>query len=462
MKITVINGSPKQAALSVTQRTVTLLSGRFPDHTWQTVSPGPRLTPLQREAVLLPEWLEAVSGADLIIWATPVYYLTVPAQLQRFCAAAGADPLWRQALAGKTAAVLTTSIHFYDHLAVDWMETTAEDLDMQLLQPLCLEMTEVTKAAGRARITAQFQIWEAELAGRTAMPRRSRPLEPYTAHTAAPGEPCSTDPKRTVALLTDAAPGDRTLQAMIDRFCNSAPFTVAVHNLHDLKLQGGCLGCMHCGWDNTCVYRDGLKEFITEQCLPADGLVFALRSEGRGFSTLFKAFRDRSFVFNHVPYFKDKPTVFLISGPLQQLPGLQEVIFSTCETGHMAWGGSISDELPEGELEAQLDAAAKRLDHMITAKLPAQETFRSTGAAKIFRDFVYLEPVFRMDRSYYRKNRLFDFPQKKRGLRLAGRMMRILLHLPGFRRQVYGKMPSFVVQRLDRSLKGRCAPVNTP
>lgn len=454
MNITVINGSPKPAQLSVTHRPIRLLQKRFPGHTWRTVSPGPLFTALQKEPQLPDGWREAVEQADLLIWATPVYYLTVPSQLQRFIKAIRAKERWRNALAGKVSAVLTTSIHYYDHLAIDWLESTLEDMDLRLLSPLSLEMNDIMEKKGRTKLFTRFMLWSEETAAGSFLPRRTRPLQPYHANKPAlPEQQADRTDARQITLLTDGSTEQTTLTTMIDNFCTASPDRITVYNLNELGIQGGCTGCLRCGWDNTCSYRDGLKEFIEEKCIPAEGLVFALRTEGRGFSSLFKAFRDRSFVFNHVPYFKHKPTLWLISGPLSQLPGLQEVIAATCEAGEMGYAGSISDEAEPHELGTHLTGAAVRLHRMIETELAPQETFRTVGGRKLFRDFVYLNPVFRRDRSYYRKQRMFDFPQKKRGLRLGGAVIRLLLHIPPFRRKVYSDMSSFMLQNMDRMIE---------
>lgn len=60
--------------------------------------------------------MDDVRTADLVLWATPVFYMLVPGQSKRSIelvderGEAGAS-------SGRYAAVVTNSIHYYDHAA---------------------------------------------------------------------------------------------------------------------------------------------------------------------------------------------------------------------------------------------------------------------------------------------------------------------------------------------------------
>ena len=81
------------------------------------------------------------SSSDAVVWMFPVYYLLVPSQYKRFI-----ELIWergaQEAFRGKFAAVVTTSIHFYDHTARDYMHAICDDLEMSFAGAFTAEMYE--------------------------------------------------------------------------------------------------------------------------------------------------------------------------------------------------------------------------------------------------------------------------------------------------------------------------------
>jgi hypothetical protein len=74
---------------------------------------------------------------------------------------------------------------------------------------------------------------------------------------------------------------------------------------------------------------------------------------------------------------------------------------------------------------------------------------------KIFRDEVFgmLGMVFRADDRYYQKNGLYDFPQKKRGLRLQNFVITSLQAFPSFRKGFYKNLKRGMLQPLKKYTK---------
>ena len=81
--------------------------------------------------------------------------------------------------------------------------------------------------------------------------------------------------QKKVVLLVDGNNINTNLGRMIDVFQKSAPFPVEIIDLNSVDIKGGCLGCIHCGYDNTCLYQDGVKSFIQEKIIPADAVIIA-------------------------------------------------------------------------------------------------------------------------------------------------------------------------------------------
>ncbi|MHB8164997.1 MAG: NAD(P)H-dependent oxidoreductase, partial [Methanoregula sp.] len=83
MKICVLNGSPKGRD-SVTMQYVRFLELAFPEHTFLIEDVGQRIHGIETQEAEFAAVIASVSASDAVLFATPVYYMLVPAQLKRF------------------------------------------------------------------------------------------------------------------------------------------------------------------------------------------------------------------------------------------------------------------------------------------------------------------------------------------------------------------------------------------
>ena len=106
---------------------------------------------------------------------------------------------------------------------------------------------------------------------------------------------------KKIIVLTDVRDSNSNLGKMIDRF--TQPFTeeIEIIDLNDIDIRGGCLGCMRCGYDYTCVQKDGFTDFYNSRVMTADIIVFAGEVRGPYLSSKWKEFYDRAFFWNHTP-----------------------------------------------------------------------------------------------------------------------------------------------------------------
>ena len=415
MKIAVINGSPKRKEDSVTQRLITLFSKKNQDMEISTISVGPAFSGLKKTPELKPEWLEIVQSAEAVIWCFPVYYIWLPSQLVRFLESVRRDNGWKSALQGKYATSVTTSINFFDHTAHRAIHEMSEDLGMRYYSGLSSDMHSLLKKETQKNTLAFFRDFVSAVQEKRYLPATCMPLPEKAAVVPAAASPSGKTEGRKVTLLTDARTEDRTLLAMIDTFRTVSPDNITVFNLNEIGLSSGCIGCLRCSYDNSCSFRDGLKEFIQEQCSTADGLVYAFRTEGRAFSSQSKAFQDRSFVFNHVPYLKGRKAVWLTDGPLKTMGLLQELIRSNTElTGQVLAGMTGGDRSPE-ELTKTLSALGRELHSAIETDRPHLHTFREVAGRKLFRDFVYLQPHIPSGQHLLQKERVLRLSPETAG-----------------------------------------------
>jgi hypothetical protein len=262
---------------------------------------------------------------------------------------------------------------------------------------------------------------------------------------------------KKVVIVTDAAGDSEQLAKMTARIRSAFISTGAVEliNLHDIDIRGGCLGCLRCGYDNVCIYRDGYRAFFEEKLIPADVIIIAGAVRDRYLSSKWKEFFDRSFFLGHTPGLARKQLAFVIAGPLQQLPHLREAL--------MAWAENqkcnaifLSDEVTgSAELDALIDAMAGRLVRDATAGYIPPPTFYSVGGHKIFRDKIYggMRLPFQADYRYYAEHGMFDFPQKELKTRLFNAVIIPLTRIRAFREKVFADIKRHMIQPFSAVLR---------
>ena len=83
MKITVLNGSPK-GLTSITMQYVHYIQKTFPEHELKIHNISERIKKIEKNSRIFQDILDEISDSDGILWASPVYYLLVPANYKRF------------------------------------------------------------------------------------------------------------------------------------------------------------------------------------------------------------------------------------------------------------------------------------------------------------------------------------------------------------------------------------------
>ena len=441
MKVTVLGGSPK-GEKSVTMQYVRYLEKRYPEHAWSVIQIASRIALLEESEARLNEVMSAVREADLVLWAFPLYYMTVCSQYKRFIELVESRSL-SPAFSGTYAAALSTSIRFFDHTAHVYIREISEDWGMSFVASFSAAMNDLTKRTERVRLDAFAEQAFAVVGAKLPCPRRSVPLylgadSASPAHALTDASPPPRQGPRTggprTAVLVDypeAAAG-----RMADRFVaaveRSEGSQVDRIDLGTLGLEHGCLGCLRCGAEGRCAYegRDDFIETFRTRVMGADILVFAGSVRDRLLSARWKAFLDRSFFNTHKRSLAGKRVVVLVAGPLSRLANLRETL-----SAYFEWQGAhliefVSDEAeaPE-ELAALIDGAADRAAlslKAISAAASAADTvppatFLGVGGMKIFRDEVFggLRIVFKADHREYRETGVYDFPLRNPFARLG-------------------------------------------
>ena len=443
MKITVLNGSPKGEE-SVTMQYVHFIQQQFPQHELNILHVTQRLRKLEKDRAAFQAVVDEVAAADGVLWAFPLYTCLVHSDYKRFI-----ELIWERnaldAFAGKYAAALSTSVHYYDHTAHRYMHSICDDLNMRYVDGYSAAMRDLleTQKQRSLRLFAEQMFAAIDTQAPTIKqyaPISSTPAEYTPAKMAADVNAGA----QKVLVITDAENEQSNEWKMVEQFRSAFTQPVEVMNLRDLDMKGGCMGCMRCGYDNTCAWegKDGYVEFYTTNVRTADVLIFAGTIQDRYLSYRWKSFFDRGFFNTHIPKLLGKQFGFLISGPLSQVPNLREILEVFVEFQHSHIVGMVTDEWGDSAaLDAQIQRLAAQSIHCAGQGYLKPQTFLGVAAMKIFRDEIWgpLRFVFQADHKYYKEHGFYDFPQREYKMRLLNALGAVVMTFKGFRKRFYTK-----------------------
>ncbi|HOG15760.1 MAG TPA: NAD(P)H-dependent oxidoreductase [Syntrophales bacterium] len=441
MKIAVLNGSPK-GPVSVTMQYVRYLQETFPGHVFRIHHVAQQIRKLEKNEPAFEEILDDIRASEAVLWAFPLYYCLVSSQYKRFI-----ELIWERGAAdafrGRYAAALSTSIHFFDHTAHAYIRALCDDLEMHSVAMFSASMHDLLHRREREQFRLFAEDFLDAVERRAPAARIFPPVPPATFHY----EPGTSRGRadaggRGVLILTDGGSAGSNIGGMVARLRLSFAGPVDVVNIRELDIRGGCLGCIRCGYDNTCAYkgRDGYIDFYNSAVKKADILVFAGEIRDRYLSAAWKQFFDRSFFNTHIPTLKGKQVCFLVSGPLSANPHLREIFQGTVEFQGANLTGIVTDEVADSaKLDALLDALAEQAVRCAERGCFRPALFPGVAGAKLFRDEMWgrLRFPFVADHRYYRRHGLYDFPQKDLGAQLRNLLLTSLCLIPSVRRDIY-------------------------
>lgn len=454
MKITVISGSPKGKD-SVTLHYIKYMEKHHPQVDFQIFDVGSKINKIVEEKEELEAIMESVRDSQGVLWAFPVYFFLVPSQLKRFIELLFENNC-QEAFKGKYTALLMTSIHFYDTTACDYMHGICLDLGMRYAGDYMAEMYDLLRSRQRKNILTFSRQFFYTIERGLATEVRFKPLKPPTLdYKPEPLEESAKLGEKKVVLLTDSLHPGSNLTKMIDTFTKAIPIQVKVINIGELDLKGGCLGCIRCGYDNTCLYKDGLAGLYEDHLFPADAIIISGNIRDRYLSSRWKMFFDRSFFMGHTPVFHKKSIAFIISGPLSQIQGLRAIFEAMVQFNQGNLVGMVTDEYETSEqVTALLTGLSERINWALAAGQEKPAGFYGLAGHLIFRDFVYrARGVFRADHRYYCKNSLYDFPYKNRRNLSMNTMMLIMQRFPSLRRQMQARFVKEMVKPFKNAVE---------
>ena len=469
MHVLVINGSPS-GKNSITLQTVLFIEKHFKKIEFRYLHVGSGIHAIEKN---FADAEDALRSADLLLFAYPVYTFLVPSQLHRFIELIKEHGV---NLSGKYATQLTTSKHFYDTTAHQFIEDNCDDLGLRYITGLSADMEDLLSKKGQTEALKFFRYvcWNMKHglyeparyaissqdtvdAGScssglpdpqdtaTADPGSNGLTPPQDTDTANPNsnelmssldtvndgspspEVSAKDTSKRIVVITDLpADGSGTaLAGMIDKFKESVSCTCDVVNIREFPFKGGCLGCFHCAADGTCIYKDGFDSYLRNNIQSSDAIVYAYTIRDHSMGSRFKMFDDRQFCNGHRTVTMGKPVGYLVDGDLANEPNLITLMEARAQVGGNFLAGIAVSGI---DMEREVNQLALRICYAADHAYNPPKNFYGVGGLKIFRDLIYqMQGMMKEDHRFYKAHGFYDFPQKRKrtilGMYLVGAMM---------------------------------------
>ncbi|MHA6534184.1 NAD(P)H-dependent oxidoreductase [Paenibacillus sp. BAC0078] len=446
MKIAVLNGSPKGEE-SVTVQYVKYLEKRFPQHEFIYIHVAHSLKKLESDLTFFNKAIGSVASSDGVIWAFPLYFCMVHSHYKRFI-----ELIWERgvqdAFKDKYTASVATSLHFHDHIALNYIHSICDDLGMRYIDSFSAHMNDLMQEKVRSNLILFAENVFESIEKRNKTLRTYMPIQ-YSAVDYIPGEVKRTleNKGQRIVIVTDSVDQTSNIGRMVDRFRKLTQAEVI--DISAIEIKGGCKGCIKCGFDNQCIYgkSDDIQK-IYEQIREFDIIVYAGGMKDRYLSATWKIFIERSFFRTHQPQFTGRQMGVLISGPLSQNSNLLEHLQALIEFDGANLAGILTDEYGDSaEINERMEALAHKLVQFSAQHYLRPQTFLGIGGMKILRDDIWgnLRFVFQGDHRYFKKHGLYDFPHKKYGTRMVNSIMIPLTKLPPVKKNIRQNINKYMV-----------------
>ncbi len=461
MKIAVLNGSPK-GDRSATMQYILYIQKKFPQHELKILNVAQQIKVLEKNQEKFQSIIEEIKTSDGIIWGFPLYVMLVSAQYKRFIELITERNVM-DAFKNKYAVLVCTSIHFYDHTAVNYINAISEDLEMKFVGFFSADMYDLMVKTEREHLISFAENFFYSIENNLPTSRRFPPLKyrdfDYTPSEIEDGKEKVDANGKKILIVTDSTDEKTNLGKMIKRFRNCFSGEVEVINIYDIDIKGGCLGCIQCGYDNQCVYKDkdGFVEFFNTKLRTPDILICAGTIKDRYLSSRWKMIFDRSFFNGHTPTLIGGQIGYILSGPLGQISNLRQIFNAMTELQDCNLVDIVTDEYGDSEeIDLLLHNLAKKAIQFSNSNYVKPGTFLAVGGKKIFRDAVYgrMRFVFQADHRYYEKTGFYDFPHNdERAKKMNDMFIPLITKNEKFRKEFYSRVNFEMIKPLQSVVK---------
>lgn len=452
MKIIILNGSPKFDN-SVTIQSIKYLEQNYKKHKFEYINVVKKVKEYEKDEQKLKDLCFKIKEADAIVWAFPVYHALVHSNYKRFIELIFENKLQEYFLDKYTCA-FSTSIHYADVQAHNYIRAICEDLGMKYVDYLSHEMNDLMKEKSRKELKIFFETFltyiNENLATSKLFNLKSKSTYKYKSSKT---YKIFENNKKTI-IITDTKNEDSNIKEMIHKYKSYIKNSVEVINLNDINIQGPCVGCCKCAAENKCIYdgNDDYRKNLDYVIKKADIIIFASTIKDRYLSSLFKLYYDRSFCYNHVPILKNKQVGYMISGKLSENQNLRQILEFHTQGSNLI--GFITDEVENDIIiDNQIYAFIKLSFSYCENNYLKTETFLNIATNSVFTNAIEgaLGGIFLEDFKYYKRNNLFNKVLLKD--KMKGKFMRSLMGIKKFREYVQKNMVYLMIDEHKKILK---------
>lgn len=445
MNVCVINGSPK-GNYSITLQTLLFIGNNNPSDNFTYLSPGAKIKQYEKDFSACKETIEV---ADLIIFSYPVYTFIVPAQLHRFI-----ELMKEQGvnIKGKYVTQVSTSKHFYDVTAHNFIRDNVGDFGAKYIKGLSADMDDLLKEKGQKEALS-FYKYVSWCVKEDIYEKNERTFEKKeTLETDVPAA-VKKDQGKTVVLVADLSEGDIKLKQMIDRFTAVMPYEIRLVNIREFPFMGGCISCFNCATTGKCIYKDGFDSFLRENIQTGNAIVIAFSVKDHSMGSLFKTYDDRQFCNGHRTVTMGMPFAYLVNGNLSEEENLRTIIDARAEVGGNFLAGVATNEYAPNE---EIDSMAKKLKYAMDNSYVQPSNFYGVGGIRIFRDLIWLmQGMMRADHKFFKSHGQYDFPQKKKGTLIKMYLVGSLISNPKVKAKLGNKMNEGMIGPYKKIVDGK-------
>ena len=497
MHVLVINGSPS-GKNSITLQTVLFIEKHFKKINFKYLHVGSGIHAIEKS---FAEAEDALRSADLLLFAYPVYTFLAPSQLHRFIELIkehGVD------LSGKYATQLTTSKHFYDTTAHQFIEDNCDDLGLRYITGLSADMEDLLSKKGQTEALKFFRYvcWNMKHGlyepARYASPSRdtvdagscsSGSPDPQDTATDDPGSSGSPDTQDTAAdpggsglptpqNTVTADPNSDELMSSLDTVNDDSPSpevsakdtSKRIVVITDLPADGSgtaladMIGRFRENVSCTCDVVN-IREFPFKggclgcfhcaadgTCIYKDGFDSYLRNNIQSSDAIVYAYtiRDHSMgsrfkMFDDRQFCNGHRTVTMGKpvGYLVEGDLANEPNLITLMEARAQVGGNFLAGIAVSGIDMgrEVNQLALRICYAADHAYNPPKNFYGVGGLKIFRDLIYqMQGMMKEDHRFYKEHGFYDFPQKRKGTILGMYLVGAMMSNKKLRRKLGNKM----------------------
>lgn len=451
MNIVVLNGSPK-GNCSVTIQTVNFLKAHYPDDNFNILNIGQQIRKFQGEEQF-NNCMNLLIDCEMILMAYPVYTFIAPYQMHRFIEQIKQSERVEE-LKGKFITQITTSKHFYDVTAHNYIEDNAYDLELKVIKGLSSDMDDLLTTKGQDSVIKYWDYVRFSVANDIYNSKEKNNVINNYLYQSTKLDSIMKTTNDTV-IITNCSEDDIGLKNMINDFIAVYPYYVRILNINDFKFDGGCLGCFTCAFDGKCVYKDGFEDYLRNHIQSAKAMIFAATIKDHSMGASFKIYDDRQFCNGHRTVTMGMPVGYILSGNYSLEDNLRTIIEGRASVGHNYLAGIASNESQDDKTTfMSLNNLAKNMKYAIDNKMILPQNFLGIGGMKIFRDLIYvMQGMMQADHKFYKKHNFYDFPQKKRAMKWKMKLIGFLMSKPSIKKKIKGKLNNIIIKPYQKAIE---------